>query len=249
MIVYVKTMSRVRRSEPLSLTSSLKPVTPVPPSEVPIRPGRLSLSWSWAQFEKRPDSTSSVRSAVDSGESRRPMPSATTSRTGEMASALIRSAPASATAGMTSMPSTQRTVAVDFATVSDMARTRTTAQKRPSPIESTTRSQSVATRLSSKAASGPIRRCSGDTYRIPGPHEPREVVAGTYDVEVDVLAEVEARVLVRPAEAGHVDVEHDQARSPSAHGLHQPHPVRVGARRDHRDGAPGKAADPVPGEG
>src|SRR5919201_351459 len=183
------------------------------------------------------------------GESRRPMPSATTSGTGEMASVLIRSAPASATAGMTSMPSTQRTVAVDFATVSDMARTRTTAQKRPSPIESTTRSQSVATRLSSKAASGPIRRCSGDTYRIPGPHEPREVVAGTYDVEVDVLAEVEARVLVRPAEAGHVDVEHDQARSPSAHGLHQPHPVRAGARRDHRDGAPGKAADPVPGEG
>ena len=103
----------------------------------------------------------------------------------------------------TSMPFTHCTVEVDRATVTVNSKTRTTDQKRPPPSERRALSHSSSRRFSvlSNAASGPASRPSGDTYRIPGPHEAREVVALAYDVKVDVLAQVEAGVLVRAAEA------------------------------------------------
>ena len=67
----MKTTSRVLVSEPFSLTSSLKPVTPAPP-RVPTKPGWLSRCWSCAQLEKRPEVTSRVLSAVESGGSMMP---------------------------------------------------------------------------------------------------------------------------------------------------------------------------------
>src|SRR6058998_1385824 len=174
--------------------------------------------------------------------------SAMKSRTGVNASTPIRTAPASAIGVMTSIPGTQLTVVVERATVIVSKRTSAAVQKRPPSIDSRAFSQSWATRpvRSANAASGPTSRVSGDTYRIPGPHEPREVVARAHHVEVDVLAQVKAGVLVRSAEAGGVEVEDDQARPAAADGLHQPHPIGVGAGRDHGDRPSGQAADAVP---
>src|SRR5207302_5022934 len=148
----------------------------------------------------------------------------------------------------TSMPFTHCTAAVERATVSVKSKTRTTDQKRPPPNELRALSQRSSRRFSvlSNAASGPASRPSGDTYRIPGPHEAREVVALAYDVKVDGLALVEAGVLVRAAEAGDVEVKHDERRAAASHRLQQANPFRVRARRDDRDGASGEPADAVP---
>src|SRR5439155_857440 len=140
----------------------------------------------------------------------------------------------------TSMPFTHCTVEVERATVSVKSKTRTTDQKRPPPNELRALSQRSSRRFSvlSNAASGPASRPSGDTYRIPGPHEAREVVAFAYDVKVDVLAQVEAGVLVRAAEAGDVEVEHDERRAAASHRLQQANPFRVRARR--QEGSTGR---------
>src|SRR5437870_12427358 len=142
------------------------------------------------------------------------MPSAIASRRGVSASTPINRAPASAIGVMTSIPSTQLTVDVERATVRVSRRTSSIDQKRPAPIDSRIRSHSIHWRpaVSSKAASGPISRVSGDTYRIPGPHEAGEVVTGSDDVQVDVLAEVEARVLVRSAERSEEHTSELQSR-------------------------------------
>src|SRR6266576_308824 len=180
------------------------------------------------------------------GASTRPIPSEIGSRTGSTARTPITSAPASATHRITSMLSTQRTVAVERATVMVSRITSTADQKRPPPMDSRTRSQSKTCGLSRNASSGLTSRPLGDTYRIPCPHQASEVVTPPHDVEVDVLAQVEARVLVRAAKARGVDVEHDQAGAPAAYGLQQVHPRGVRAGRDDRDGTPWQAADAVP---
>src|SRR5207253_2630528 len=146
------------------------------------------------------------------GASTKPIASAIASRSGVSARMPITSAPASASGVMMSIPSTQRTVAVDRATVRVSRSTSTAAQNRPAPTDSRTRSHAMEARPGWNAASGALRRVSGDTYRIPGPHEPREVVAGAHHVQVDVLPEVEARILIRAAEAPDVEVEDDEAR-------------------------------------
>src|SRR6266508_5485074 len=173
------------------------------------------------------------------GASKRPTPSEIGSRTGRCASAPIKIAPATATHVMTSMPSTQPTVAVDLATVGVRRRTRTADMKRPPPMLSLARSHSAAGPWEvSKAASGPRRRPSGDTYRISRPHQACEVVAAADHVQVDVLTQVEAWVLVWAAKARGVDVEDDQARPAAPHGLQQLHPRWVGARSDDGDRPP-----------
>src|ERR1051326_4247744 len=98
----------------------------------------------------------------------------------------------------------------------------------------------------SNAASGLTSRPSGDTYRIPCPHKAGEVVALAHHIKVDVLPEVEARVLVGTPEAGPVDVKDDQRRAPAAHGLQKRDPAWVGARGDDRDGPPWQPANAVP---
>src|SRR5690348_1598296 len=171
------------------------------------------------------------------GESTKPAPSAIGSAIGLSASAPIRIAPRSAIGVMTSMPSTQWTAAVERATASVRRMTSTADQKRPALSDSRIRLKMAPPNPgSSNSSAGRTSRLSGDTDRIARPHEPCEVVAGANHVQVDVLAEVEARVLVRAAEAGGVEVEDDQAGAPAADGLEQAHPGRVGARRDHRDG-------------
>src|SRR5712691_1831147 len=184
------------------------------------------------------------------GESTKPAPSAIGSVIGLSASAPIRIAPRRAMGVITSIPSTQWTAAVDRATESVSRMTSAADQKRPALIDSRTRLQILPKGPGSSGNSsiGRPSRPSGDAYRIARPHQPCEVVAGANHVEVDVLAQVEARVLVRATEAGGVEVEDDQAGAPAAHGLEKAHPPRVGARRDHGDRAPGQAADAVPGE-
>src|SRR5437588_8720745 len=152
---------------------------------------------------------------------------------------------------ITSMPSTQCTVDVERATVTVRRRTRTAVQKRPPATDSRARSHSSSRRLMPvlKAASGPTSRPLGDTYRISGPHQACKVVAAAHHIKVDVLAQVEARVLFRPTEAGRVEIEHDQRRAAASHRLEKPNPLRVRARGDDRDGAPRQAPAPVPGEG
>src|SRR5256885_7946726 len=145
------------------------------------------------------------------GASTRPIPRDIGSRTGSTASTPRTSAPASATHTIASIPSTHRTVDVERATVKVRRMTSTADQKRPPPTASRTRSQIRACGLSSNAASGLTRRPLGDTYRIPCPHQASEVVAAPHHIEVDVLSQVEARILVRPAEARRVDVKDDQA--------------------------------------
>src|SRR5438445_6356732 len=177
------------------------------------------------------------------------MPRPTGSLTGSIARTANRSAPKIAIGTMTSMPSTQCTVEVDLATEMVSKRTMTADQNRPAPIHSRARSSSAGGVASpSNAASGPARRVSGDTYRIPGPDKSREVVSAANHVKVNILAEVEAHVLVGPTEARGVEVEHDQRRPPPAHRLQEAHPGRIGAWRDHGDRASGKAADAVPGQ-
>src|SRR5262245_8113979 len=79
------------------------------------------------------------------------------------------------------------------------------------------------------------------------PQEPSEVISLSDHVEVDIRAEVEAQVRLGCTEAGGIDVDGQQRRATPANGLHCPHPRSVRARRDDRDGAPGQAANPVPG--
>src|SRR6266704_6846155 len=110
------------------------------------------------------------------------------------------------------MPSTQCTVDVERATVMVRRRTRSAVQKRPPATDSRARSQSCSRGLMPvlNAASGPTSRPLGDTYRISGPHQARKVVAAAHHIQVDVLAEIEARVLVGAAEARRVEVKDDQ---------------------------------------
>src|SRR2546430_9123306 len=94
-------------------------------------------------------------------------------------------------------------------------RTVTADQNRPAPIHCRARSSSaVGVAPPSNAASGPASRVSGDTYRIPGPHKSREVISAAHNIKVDVLAQVEADVLVGSTEASGVEVEDDQRRPP-----------------------------------
>src|SRR6266851_6600944 len=184
------------------------------------------------------------------GASTAPMPSAIGSRTGRIARTVSKTAPMIAIGVMTARPSTQGAVAVDLATEMVIRSTKTADQNRPPPIHSRARSSASEDRVTppSNAASGPASRPLGDTYRIPGPHQSREVVAATHHVKVDVLAEVEADVLVRAAEARGVEVEDDKRRPPSAHRLEEAHPTRIGARSDDGDRAARKAANPIPRE-
>src|SRR2546430_472859 len=167
------------------------------------------------------------------------------------ASTAISTAAPTAMTLTTSMPLTHCTVEVDRATVNVSSKTSATDQMRPPPSAPRARSQAMARRfrMLSKAASGPARRPSGDTYRIPGPHEASEVVALAHDVQVDVLAQVEAWVLVRASEAGDIEVEHDERRAAASHRLQQANPFRIRAGRDDGDGASWKPADAVPREG
>src|SRR5438128_7177867 len=180
----------------------------------------------------------------------RPIPSAIHSRTRDRASAPNSTAARNAITLTTSMPVTHCTVEVERETVNVSSRTRTKDQQRPPPIQPRARSHSRARcpRALSNAASGPARRPSGDTYRIPGPYEAGEVVAPAHDIKVDILSQVEARVLVRSAEAGYVEVKDDECRAAATDRLEQPNPFRVGARRDDRDGATREPADAVPRE-
>jgi len=64
----------------------------------------------------------------------------------------------------------------------------------------------------------------------------------------DVLAEVEAGVLIRAAEAGGVEKEHHHVRPPAASSLQEPHPFRVRAWSDHSGGAARQPAESIPRE-
>src|SRR5438445_3786191 len=186
--------------------------------------------------------------SATTGDRAKPIPRAIGSRTANTASVPISKAATTAMTFTTSMPVTHWTVVVERATVNVRRRTNKADDSRPPPMAASARPQIRPRRSSvlSKAASGPASRPSGDTYRIPCPHEAREVVALAHHIQVDVLAEVEARVLVGPAEAGHVQVEHDEGRAAASHRLQQAHPLWIRARRDHGDGAAGQPANAVP---
>src|SRR5438270_2935315 len=156
----------------------------------------------------------------------------------------IKTAAPSATRGMPSMPlGTQLAATVDFAIVSASANTSTADQRAEAGTAARVRSHLVA-----GTPSPSCRLPLGETDCISRPHQPREVVALADDEQVRVVTEVERGVPVRAAEADGVDVEDDQGGAPAAHRLEQVHPIRVGARRDHRDRAPGQTADAVPGK-
>src|SRR5256885_16983534 len=89
---------------------------------------------------------------------------------------------------------------------------------------------------------------SGDANCISRPHQPGEVIAAADDVQIDVLAEVEAGVAVGAAEACRVDVEDDERSPAAAHRLENADPVRFGAGRDHGDRTPGQPTHALTGE-
>src|ERR1700674_4898389 len=89
-------------------------------------------------------------------------------------------------------------------------------------------------------------RVLSDTDCISRSHQAREVIAFAHDVKVDVLAQVEAGVLVWAAEARHIEIEDDQRRATAAHRLKQSHPCLVCAWGDHGDGAARQPPDLVP---
>src|ERR1700694_4865484 len=140
--------------------------------------------------------------------------------TGSTASTAISKAPPSAMSVMTSMPGTQAAVAVELAMAYARRKTSRADQSTPPPIDVRARPQSCP----GASASRPL----GDANCISRPYEAREIVASAHDIEVDVLTQVKARVLVRAAEASHVEVEHDQCRAAAADRLKQAYPRRVG---------------------
>src|SRR5216684_7947970 len=192
-------------------------------------------SSGWAACRAGPAATRAT-----SGPRMKPRPSEAGHGTGSTARAAINRAPPSATRGITSTPLTQPAVAVELAMAYVSRKTIRADQSTPPPTDDRARPHS-----SSRASA---RRSLGDANCIPGPHEAREIVAPAHDIEVDVLAEIEARVLVRTAEASDVQVKDDQRRTPSADRLKQAHPRGVGAGGDHGDGAAGQPADLVPRE-
>src|ERR1035437_265431 len=180
--------------------------------------------------------------AATTGPATRPTPRPSVQGTGATASTPMSSAPPSATTVTTSIPLTHAAVTVERATISVSSRMRTQDQATAPVIDARVRPQTrpgTRTRLNSEL---------GDADCISRPHQPREVVPLSDDVEVDILSEVEAWVLVRTAEAGHVQIEDDHRRAAPAHRLEQAHPIGVGTRRDARDGTPRQPADPLPRE-
>src|SRR5450759_4983519 len=130
---------------------------------------------------------------------------------GTTANKAMSTAPPRATRVMTSMPLTQPNVAVDRATAKVKRKTSSADHRTPPPIVERAPFQSR-----------PWANCSrtlSDADCISRPHQAREVVAPTHDIEVHVLAKVEARVLVGAAEAGDIQVEHDQRRAAPTHRL------------------------------
>src|ERR1700680_657835 len=89
-------------------------------------------------------------------------------------------------------------------------------------------------------------RVLSDTDCISRSHQAREVIAFAHDVKIDVLAQVEAWVLVWAAEARHIEIEDDQRRATAAHRLKQSYPCLVCAWGDHGDGAARQPPDLVP---
>src|SRR5437016_13855977 len=126
---------------------------------------------------------------------------------GSRARMLMSTAATIAIGVMTSIPSTQWTVAVDLATVRVKSRTRTADQKRPPPSHSRARSHVADCAMPASNPSGRPSSWLGDTDRIPGPHKSGEVVSAAYDIQVDGLPKVEAWVLVWRAKVGRVDVD------------------------------------------
>src|SRR5450759_2081388 len=167
-----------------------------------------------------------------------PRPSPTGQGTGSTASTAISSAPPSAIMVMTPMPLTHAAVAVDCAMANVKRKTISADHRTPPPIDDRARLQTTSW--------ASCRRVLRDANCISRPHQASEVVAPAHDIEVHVLAEIEARVLVGAAEAPDVQVEDDQSRTPAADGLQKPDPGRVGAGGDHGDGAARQPANLVP---
>src|SRR3979411_1811439 len=140
-----------------------------------------------------------------------PTPRPTGHGMGSRASKAMRNAPPTAMTGTTSIPLTQAAVAVERAIASVSRKTISADHRRPSPIDDR------APPHSRPGAS--CRRVLSDADCISRPHQSREVIAGSHDIKVHVLAEIEARVPVGTAEAGNVQVEHDQGRAPAPHRL------------------------------
>src|SRR5579864_6170744 len=175
-----------------------------------------------------------------------PTPSPIGSATGRSANTDINAAPRIAIGTATSIPVTHWTVAVDLETATVRRRTITADQNRPPPSQSRPRSHTADRTAPASMSPGRNRGLLGDTDRIARSHQPGEVIALADNVQIDVLAQVKADVLVGSAEAGTVQIENDQCRALAAHRLEQPHPRGVGARRYHRDRASWQTADPVP---
>src|SRR2546428_2110811 len=188
-------------------------------------------------------SSGPAANAATTGPAIRPAPSPATQGTGARASRAMKTAPPSATAATTSMPPTHAAVAVERAIISASSRTRTADQAMAPVIEARVRPHiRPGTRASWNLG-------LGDADCISRPHQSREVVAAADDVEIDVLSEIEARVLVRAAKTRYVEIEDDHRRAAPAHRLQQANPLWIGAWRDDSNGTPREPADPIPGEG
>src|SRR5690348_1949828 len=148
-----------------------------------------------------------------------PTPSPTASGMGTSAKIDISTAARIAIGTTTSIPGTHCTVAVDLETAIVRRRTIMADQKRPPPSQSRARPHMAEETPPGSRSPGWNSGLLGDTDRIPRPHQPGEVIALANDVEVDVLTEVEADVLIGAAKAGTVQVEDDQGRALAAHRL------------------------------
>src|ERR1700730_15756823 len=180
--------------------------------------------------------------AATTGPATRPMPRPAVQGTGETASKPMSTAPPSATTATTSIPPTQAAVAVDRATINVSSRTSTADQAAAPVSEASVWPHTVPGTRASR------NRGLGDTDCISRPHQPAEIIPTPDDVEVDVLAQIQPWVLIRTAEAGHVEIEDDHRRAAPTHRLQQAHPIGVGAGRDDGNGAPRQAADSIPSE-
>ena len=119
---------------------------------------------------------------------------------------------ASATGTTASMPGTQAAVAVDRAIMRVKSRMSTADHATAPVIEARVRLQSLPGHT-------PGSKLLADAECISSPHQAREVVTTADHVEVDVLPEVEAGVLIRTAEAGGVEVENNHVRAPASNRL------------------------------
>src|SRR5690348_4909138 len=148
---------------------------------------------------------------------------------GRSASTDISTAARIAIGTTTSIPGTHCAVAVDLETAIVRRMTIAADQKRPPPSQSRPRLHSADDIAPGSKSPGWYRGLLGDTDRISRPHQAGKVIAAPNHVQVDVLAQVEADVLVGSSKAGAVQVEDDQGRALAAHRLQQPHPGGVGA--------------------